>query len=207
MHVGGDWYDAFSSSGGATTLVVGDVTGHDLTAVAAMGQIRNLLRGVAHMVDSSPSKVLAALDRTLTSLHVDTLATATLAHVHSVDERSAAFTWSSAGHPRRCSWTLRGQASFLDAEADLLLGLDPATERSDHRVVLAAGASILLYTDGLIERRGESLDVGLERLRATAAELATLPIDGFCDQLLVRLADLHLDDIALLAVRLEGDHG
>ncbi|BEP15420.1 hypothetical protein acdb102_37310 [Acidothermaceae bacterium B102] len=203
-HVGGDWYDAFRATPDITTLVIGDVTGHDLTAAAAMGQIRNVLRGVAHWAQGSPATVLAALDRTLGSLQVDTLATAALAQVRLHEAGEAVFAWSSAGHLPPLLLTPEGTATLLVSDADLLLGLDPDTDRSDQRVTMMAGATILLYTDGLVERRGESLDVGLERLRTTAADLVDLPIEGFCDALLARMADRHLDDIALLAVRLEG---
>ena len=203
--VGGDWYDAFATTGGTTTLVIGDVTGHDLTAAAAMGQIRNVLRGVANVTDASPAAVLTALDRTLATLAVNTLATCALTQVAIDDDsETAVVSWSNAGHLPPLLLTAAGNATLLTSEADLLLGLDPAAVRRDHRVSLVAGATILLYTDGLVERRGESLDVGLERLRASAAELSRLPVERLCDALLARLADGHLDDIALLAVRLEG---
>ena len=203
--VGGDWYDAFTVNGTTTTLVIGDVTGHDLEAAAAMGQLRNLLRGVAHVTGESPAEVLSALDRSVASLHVDTLATAAIAQITVEPDRdTAVVSWSNAGHPPPLLVTETGEATLLTSEADLLLGLDPTAQRRDHGMSLVAGATMVLYTDGLVERRGESLDVGLERLRAAAGDLSRLPVEGFCDELLARMADRHLDDIALLAVRLEG---
>jgi serine phosphatase RsbU (regulator of sigma subunit) len=90
---------------------------------------------------------------------------------------------------------------LLTRPPDLLLGLDPSVDRGDHRHVLRPGATVLLFTDGLVERRGASLDDGLEWLRATAADLGHLPLDELCDALLGDLDGRLDDDIALLAVR------
>ena len=202
--VGGDWYDAFTTAAGRTLLVIGDVTGHDLRAAAAMGQIRNVLRGVANVTQATPAAVLSALDQTLASLHADTMATCAVAEVvPDPDRDTAVFSWSNAGHLPPLLVSEAGTATLLTSEADLLLGLDPAAVRRDHRVSLVAGATIVLYTDGLVERRGESLDVGLERLRLTASNLSRLPVEDLCDALLTQMGDRQLDDVALLAVRLE----
>ena len=88
-------------------------------------------------------------------------------------------------------------------EADLLLGFDPTSPRVESRITLDRGTTVLLYTDGLVERRGQSLDEGLELLRTTLAELVHLPLDELCDQLLARLLpSSNDDDAALVAVRL-----
>jgi serine phosphatase RsbU (regulator of sigma subunit) len=88
--------------------------------------------------------------------------------------------------------------------ADLLLGIDPSTHRVESEIVLDRGATVLLYTDGLMERRGEDLDAGLARLRDTLTDLAArdLVLDELCDRLLGALAHSAEDDVALLAVRL-----
>lgn len=204
--VGGDWYDAFSSAGDITTLVIGDVTGHDLTAAAAMGQIRNVLRGVAQVVVGSPAAVMSALDRTLANLHVETLATVIVGHVHQhpaeVSAGTGTFVWSNAGHLPPLMIEADGAVTILSSEADLLIGLEPGTERSDQQVSLTAGSTVVLYTDGLVERRGESLDDGLDRLRAAAAGLGGIAVSELCDLLLARLVGHRDDDVALLALRL-----
>ena len=148
--------------------------------------------------------MLSALDQTLASLHVDTMATCAVAEVvPDPDRDTAVFSWSNAGHLPPLLVSEAGTATLLTSEADLLLGLDPAAVRRDHRVSLVAGATIVLYTDGLVERRGESLDVGLERLRLTASNLSRLPVEDLCDALLTQMGDQQLDDVAMLAVRLE----
>jgi serine phosphatase RsbU (regulator of sigma subunit) len=204
-HVGGDWYDAFEIPSGALTLVVGDVTGHDRNAAAVMAQVRNVLRGVAQTVVAPPGRVLTALDEALQRLDVSSLVTAVLVQVGQDPPQAAAGScrvrWSSAGHPPPLLLLPDGTATLLERRPDLLLGLRPGSPRADHELLLPAGATLLLYTDGLVERRGEDLDTGTERLRRTAAALADLPVDALCDALLDRLASGLGDDVALLAMR------
>jgi PAS domain S-box-containing protein len=210
--VGGDWYDAFMVADGATTLVIGDVIGHDTAAAAAMGQVRGVLRGIAHSVDGSPAGVLSALDRAMFDLDVGSLATAVLARIEQTEEDAAqgirVLRWSNAGHPPPLLIDVAGDqpgdvgtATLLAGIPDLLLGLDAGTTRADHEQVLRPGATVLLFTDGLVERRGASLDDGLEWLRTTAASLGDLPLDELCDALLEGVAERLEDDVALLAVR------
>ena len=88
------------------------------------------------------------------------------------------------------------------ARADLLLGWDPRTTRAESDVLLARGATLLMYTDGLVERRGEDLDEGLDRLKTALSQLATHPLDQLCDELLATMRPLVPDDdVALIAVR------
>ncbi|HEU0103822.1 MAG TPA: SpoIIE family protein phosphatase [Mycobacteriales bacterium] len=203
--VGGDWYDAFLTRDGTTSLVIGDVAGHDQDAAASMAQVRNLLRGVAHVLGEPPAAVLSGLDRALVDLTVGALATAVLAQVEQ-DERDAdlglrVLRWSNAGHPPPLLLRADGTAELLTRPVDLLLGLDPATPRADHTQVLEPGATVLLYTDGLVERRSAPLDQGLEWLRSTVDRLAGLELNALCDELLAELDDEIEDDIALLALR------
>jgi serine phosphatase RsbU (regulator of sigma subunit) len=203
--VGGDWYDAFLLGDGRTALVIGDVTGHDRHAAAAMAQVRNVLRGVAHSRQEPPAAVLTALDRAMGDLAVDTLATAVLATVEQGPEHAARgvrlLRWSNAGHPPPVLIAADGTVSLLETEPELLLGLDPATPRTDHTRELGPGATVVLYTDGLVERRGSSLDEGLAWLVGAVAHGAELSLQELCDRLLGGLAGAVEDDVALLVLR------
>jgi serine phosphatase RsbU (regulator of sigma subunit) len=206
--VGGDWYDAFMQPNGATTLVIGDVVGHDTAAAAAMGQMRSLLRGIAAYSDAGPAEVLRGLDSAMAVLQIDTLATAAVARLEqTADERARGVTrmvWASAGHLPALALSPDGTVAVLsDWKSDLLLGVDANAPRTDAVVTLDRGSTVLLYTDGLIERHDADLDAGLDRLRTHLAELAGLPLQQLCDELITRLVDgKPEDDVALVAVRL-----
>ena len=203
--VGGDWHDAFLTAEGATCLVIGDVAGHDRDAAAAMGQLRNMLRGVAFAGGDRPAAVLSTLDRGLDVLAVGSLATAVLARVERGEDQDRwSLRWSNAGHPPPLLVEPDGTVRLLQTPADLLLGLDPHTERADHEVLLAPGSAVLLYTDGLVERRDAGLDDGLAWLQRTAAALSPCPPDALCDALLEQVAGHAEDDIALLVLRVGG---
>ncbi|WP_369130458.1 SpoIIE family protein phosphatase [Modestobacter roseus] len=205
--IGGDWYDAFVQSDGATVLVIGDVVGHDSRAAAAMGQLRGLLRGIGHHTGGSPAELLSGLDRASAGLDLDTMATAVVARLEQDDPElqhsETRVRWASAGHPPPVLIGVDGTVTLLDDQApDLLLGVDPRTSRSDRVAVVDRGGTLLLYTDGLVERRDRDLDAGLAELRRVLIDLADLPLEQLCDQLLARmyLPDTE-DDVALLAVR------
>ena len=206
--VGGDWYDAFLQPGGATVLVIGDVVGHDTEAAAAMGQLRGLLRGIATYSDAAPAEVLRGLDASMATLQMRTLATAAVARFEQTpDELERGVTrmrWANAGHLPPLVVNPDGTVAELASwTGDLLLGVDPDTRRRESVVTLDRGSTVLLYTDGLIERRDADLDTGLVRLRDTLVELADRPLQELLDTLLDRLVDGRPeDDVALVAVRL-----
>jgi serine phosphatase RsbU (regulator of sigma subunit) len=201
--VGGDWYDAFLQPDGSTIVVVGDVTGHDIDAAAMMGQIRNLLRATAYGRGDHPAAVLSRLDRLLAGLRVDSLATVLVARVEPMIDGVTLVRWSSAGHPPPVLALADGTARTLLTDGELLLGLDPAVGRSNHEIVLEAGAVLLLYTDGLIERRDQDLDVGLDRLQVVVGALVGSPLEKLCDEVLSRMLPHGAeDDVALVAIRL-----
>jgi serine phosphatase RsbU (regulator of sigma subunit) len=215
--IGGDWYDAFVQPGGTVVLAIGDVVGHDVRAAAAMGQVRGLLRGIGYTGGGSPAEVLTELDRAVQGLALDAMATAVVARLETADARTAGgrdrsplgdgevlLRWSSAGHPPPVVLDPAGGVHLLDeAHPDLLLGVDPDRPRTDRAAVLAAGSTVLLYTDGLVERRDRDLDAGTADLLAVLRSCAALPLDELCDRVLARmfLPDAE-DDVALLAVRL-----
>jgi PAS domain S-box-containing protein len=206
--VGGDWYDAFLQPGGSTMLVIGDVVGHDTEAAAAMGQLRGLLRGIATYSDAGPVEVLRGLDSSMSILQTNTLATAAVARFEqTLDELDRGVTrmrWANAGHLPPLVINPDGSVAELASwRGDLLLGVDPEAQRRESVVTLDRGATVLLYTDGLIERRDDDLDAGMVRLRQALLELADRPLDDLLDELLDRLVDgTPEDDVALVAVRL-----
>ncbi len=210
--VGGDWYDSFLQRDGATVIVIGDVVGHDTAAAAAMGQVRGLLRGIAVHSGEAPAGILEGVDRVLETLQVETTATAVVARLeHGLPGHGSGatrLTWSNAGHPPPMLVTGDGRVSMLaSADPDLLLGLDPDTRRNETELTLHPGSTLLLYTDGLVERRGQPLDEGLSRLHDLLVELVgqDLGLDDLCDEVLARmLTDRPEDDVALVAVRLQG---
>ncbi|MCI2237816.1 SpoIIE family protein phosphatase, partial [Paenibacillus sp. TRM 82003] len=213
VQVGGDWYDSFLQPDGDTVLVIGDVMGHDVDAAAAMSQVRNLLRGIAYSSGGSPAAVLATLDAAMRGLAVATTATAVVARLEqTADERARGVTrlrWSNAGHPPPVLLRRDGTVSDLDGEEpDLLLGIAPHLSRRDEQVELERGSTVLLFTDGLVERRGQDIDEGLDLLREVVAELAGARLDDLCDGILDRLLPPEPeDDVALVAVRLHPQDG
>ncbi|MBK5306075.1 MAG: SpoIIE family protein phosphatase [Frankiaceae bacterium] len=201
-HVGGDWFDAFECSSGATVLAVGDVAGHDRNAAAAMAQLRNLLRGLAFDSDDPPAVLLSRLDRAALALGLDALATAVVVRLEPQDMAGGRrMLWSSAGHVPPLLRLADGSVHALVAEEDLLLGLDGYTPRHDHKAALPDHSTLLLYTDGLVERRGEDLDVGVQRLVDVVSGLAG-GADAVCDRVLRgMLPGPQEDDVALLVVQ------
>ncbi|SEP30307.1 SpoIIE family protein phosphatase [Trujillonella endophytica] len=204
--IGGDWYDAFPQEDGTTVLAIGDVVGHDRHAAAAMGQVRGLLRGISHSSGAPPAEVLTRLDRAMAGLAPEVMATALVArleHPAGLEPGAVLLRWSNAGHPPPLVISPGGAVRMLTTDPELLLGVDAGVVRSDSCAVLTAGSTLLLYTDGLIERRDRDLDAGTAELLAVLREAADLPPEELCDRVLGRLflPDAE-DDVALLALRL-----
>jgi serine phosphatase RsbU (regulator of sigma subunit) len=202
--IGGDWYDSFMLPDGSLTLVIGDVSGHDQSAAAAMAQVRNLLRGVSYTLQKPPARVLTGLDEAMHGLAVDVFATAIVAQVEQA-ERDAeqglrTLRWSNAGHPPPILLRPDGTTELLESQPDLMLGL-ASDGRDDHTVTLEAGATVVFYTDGLVERRGVSMQVRWDWLRDILAGQQGLSAAALCDHVLSRLDDGVDDDIALMALR------
>ena len=206
--VGGDWYDAFLQADGAVNLVIGDVVGHDIGAAATMGQLRSLLRGIAVASGSSPERVLDTLDTAIAQLGLDTYATVGVGRLEqTAEELSRGVTrlrWASAGHLSPVVVDAHGGLIDVpEVHGRLMLGVDPASTHGQTVVELPAGATVLLYTDGLVERSGSDLDAGVGRLHRLVTELVHLPLEELCDRILEELVDGHpADDVAVVAVRL-----
>jgi serine phosphatase RsbU (regulator of sigma subunit) len=197
--VGGDWYDAFVGPDGRLRLVVGDVAGHDRHAAAVMAQVRNVLRGVAYATGASPAGVLAALDEAMQGLGVATYATAVLAQVEGEPGGERTLRWCNAGHPPPILVEPDGRARLLESEPELLLGAGTGA-RADHGTALAPGATVVLYTDGLVERRWSGLDRGMRWLADVLAGRHDLPPEALCDHVLGQLDGVE-DDVALMVMR------
>ncbi|MER6923980.1 GAF domain-containing SpoIIE family protein phosphatase, partial [Streptomyces spiralis] len=199
--LGGDWYDAVLLPDGAVLVVVGDVTGHDVEAAPMMGQIRSMLRALAFDRCGPPGLVVDRLDHALT-MYTDPAA-ATLVMARIVREPRAGYTmcWTNAGHPPPLLVTADGAAHWLAPEPHgIPIGVDPALTRPDHTHPLPPASTLLLFTDGLVERRGQDIGTGLRHLADSAAALATAPLSTICDSLISR-EDTYDDDVALLALR------
>ncbi len=205
VKVGGDWYDAFPTSEGDLSLVIGDVAGHDREAVAAMGQLRNLLRGISFALNKPPAPILKALDQAMGHFAVGSFATAILAQVEQtvVDKVRSRHRvhWSNAGHPPPLLVHPDGTAELLLTTPEMLLGVRHGGPRTDHVTSLPTGSTLLLYTDGLVERRGQVIDEGFARLVTMARTLPAHDLEDFCDALIQRMGLDGDDDIALLALR------
>ena len=195
--IGGDWYDVLERPDGRVALVVGDVVGHGLRAAASMGQLRNAFRAYG-MVEASPAEVVARINR-LVMTGVEQVMATVLYLV--LDRETGEVAFSAAGHPPPLVIGPEG-ARFLEGGRSVPIGAaDPAVFR-EATTVLPPGATLLLYTDGLVERRDTPLADRLDEL-AEAAGSAGDSLSDLCERVLSAvLGDGDPgDDVALLAVR------
>jgi serine phosphatase RsbU (regulator of sigma subunit) len=208
LEIGGDWYDAFLTKDGATTLVIGDVTGHDYRAAASMGQLRGLIRAIAYDSALPPSMVLERSDQAIEGLNLGSasIATVILARIEQTlpGDVSGRRTvrWSNAGHPHPIIVRADGTIEVLDRKNDLLLGIAPGTTRSDHIVAIDDGDTLFFYTDGLIERRHAAPQDSLAVLHDALRDAHLVSVDELADHILETLAPGHVDDdVALVLLR------
>jgi serine/threonine-protein kinase RsbW len=197
LEVGGDWYDAFTLPSGAVALVVGDVVGHGLEAAVAMGQLRGAVGALAQT--TGPSELLERLDAFVET--VPSAATATLAYVE-LDSADGRIRYACAGHPPPLVVSADGRTRFLWEGRSPPLGSMLGDRRSEAVDRLEEGESLVLYTDGLVERRSEGIDEGLERLARAALLSGGSPAthaDDICDALLGR--EEQEDDVCVLTTR------
>ncbi len=198
--VGGDWYDVFRLPDGQLAVIVGDVAGHDIRAAAVMGQLRSMLRGFAIHPGGPPDVALATLDEVLRHLRLTPLATCVYLSVD-LDGPGAAptFTWSNAGHPPPLLIGPGGGVSALEHPHDPALGIAAGVSRSSGRHRLTPGSTLLLYSDGLYERRHLDLDESMALLVDDLGPAAGLDLDALCDRLLGSAPED--DDVVLVALR------
>jgi serine phosphatase RsbU (regulator of sigma subunit) len=169
-----------------------------------MGQLRSMLRGIGATTPPRPAALLAQLDRAMDAVASESVATAVVLTLEPAGPGGEVVVrWSNAGHPPPMLLNGDGDVVTLTG-TNLLLGLRPGTVRTEQTMTVAPGDTLVLYTDGLVERRDSGgLRAGLGRLRATLGELSDLhQIDDLCDELVQQLLpDAPEDDMALVAVR------
>lgn len=205
--VGGDWYDAIPLPGSRVALVVGDVMGHSMTSAAIMGQLRTTAQTLAQL-DLPPAEVLHHLDEQAQRLGSDRMATCLYAVYDPVSHR---ITIANAGHPPPVLLHLGGRAEVLRVPPGAPIGVG-GVDFEAVELDAPAGATLVLYTDGLVESRLRDVWTGIEQLRerlATTAQLTGLdhppPLEALCDDILDMLGPGDRDDdIALLAARFDG---
>ena len=200
--IGGDWYDAFELEDGRIALAVGDVAGHGIGAAALTAQMRNVLR--AHLFSGiGPLQSLTRLSHLIATQEPDAMATIACAEL---DPATGEVTWASAGHPAPIVVSGSGQAAHLTGRPVPPVGCIPHAAPDDpreHRVTLVPGARLLLFTDGLYERRNVDLDIGLAHLMILAEQSSGLSDPGeACDLILDGvLTGADEDDACLLVAQ------
>jgi anti-sigma regulatory factor (Ser/Thr protein kinase)/putative methionine-R-sulfoxide reductase with GAF domain len=195
--VGGDWYDLFTLPSGWVCMTVGDVVGRGLRAAAVMGRLRSAVRAYALETAGHPGAILDRIDRMLRQFEPGEMATAV---VGLLEPSFGRLHVSLAGHPAPIVATGVGPAMYVDAPVDPPLGVAPPVRRQAATVDLPPGAVVCFYSDGLVERRGVSLDARLEQL---CDAISVHPAEEVCTTVMVHLVgdDRPTDDIALLTVR------
>ncbi|MGW0084073.1 PP2C family protein-serine/threonine phosphatase [Streptomyces sp. NPDC003393] len=200
--LGGDWYDAMALPDGATCVVVGDVTGHDVEAAPLMGQIRDMLRALVLDRGEPPGRLVSRLDRALTAFDDPPTATLVLGRIEHGEGGQYGFRWSNAGHLPPLLVGADGSTHYLaPARHGIPVGIDASVSRFTHEHPLPPGSTLLLFTDGLVERRDQDIDTGLDDLAEQSARLATAPLEELCDTLISRNRQVFDDDVAVLALR------
>jgi serine phosphatase RsbU (regulator of sigma subunit)/anti-sigma regulatory factor (Ser/Thr protein kinase)/PAS domain-containing protein len=202
MEVGGDWYDTFSWPDGKIGLLVGDVVGHNLESAAQMGRLR---AGTAAMAPASGSQPAALLDALQGFAHGSAGTKFATASCVVVDPQSGQLTYSSAGHLPVIVIAPDGTIQRLDKALTAPICAINVGLRPEESLVLQPNSLVLMYSDGLIERRGEDIDDGISRLESTAVALMDLPIAEFADEVISAMTGQSApeDDVVILCFRFD----
>jgi serine phosphatase RsbU (regulator of sigma subunit)/anti-sigma regulatory factor (Ser/Thr protein kinase) len=199
LQVGGDWYDVFDLDDGRIALVVGDCVGHGLAAATVMGQVRSACRALL-FENPNPSAALAGLDRFAARLPGAQCATAVCAVLN---PDTGELVYSSAGHPPPVLVDADGTTRMLDDGHTIALGVRADWPRPEARVTVPPRATLLLYTDGLVERRRRLLQQGISRAAELVQEGRDSTLEDLANQIMSGLApsDGYQDDVVLLLYR------
>jgi PAS domain S-box-containing protein len=200
LRIGGDWYDALVLRDGRLFLAIGDVVGHGVRAASSMGRLRNTLEIYA-VAQQSPATMLDNLNRHFSGFPDADMATV---GVLVYDPMTSVVQFATAGHPPPLVREADGTVRYLDPPRGMPVCASPRAQYEETETVLPPGATLLLYTDGLIERRQESLDVGLDRLAQVVAGAPT-DVEALADHVIAHLVSRaeSTDDVALLVVHFE----
>ncbi|WP_305787209.1 GAF domain-containing SpoIIE family protein phosphatase [Symbioplanes lichenis] len=202
-HVGGDWYDAISLDQ-RLVLIIGDVTGHSITAAATMSQYRSMLRTLVIDRHEPPSAVLRRLEHTSRTAGVAALATVLLAYLDPAPGGGHTLTWANAGHPTPLALLPDGTVTALGGH-DPLIGAARRVSRRNQVCGLPPGAVLVLHTDGLVESRSATYDEGLAAVHDLLGRHRAAGADKLADVLLDHAAvAAREDDVALLVVSTPG---
>ncbi|HEY3996028.1 MAG TPA: SpoIIE family protein phosphatase [Mycobacterium sp.] len=199
LQVGGDWYDVVDLDDGRIALVVGDCVGHGLAAATVMGQVRSACRALL-FDNPSPGAALAGMDRFAARLPGAQCTTAVCAVL---DPKTGELVYSSAGHPPAVLVEADGTTRTLDDGHTIALGVRPDWSRPEARLTIPARATLLLYTDGLVERRRVALEHGISRAAGLVQDGRDSTLDELADQIMSGLAPGggYQDDVVLLLYR------
>lgn len=199
LQVGGDWYDVVDLEDGRIALVVGDCVGHGLAAATVMGQVRSACRALL-FENPSPGAALEGLDRFAARLAGAPGATAVCAVLN---PDTGELVYSSAGHPPPVLVDADGTIRLLEDGHTIALGIRPDWSRPEAHVTVPARATLLLYTDGLVERRRSALDHGISRVATLVRDGRVASLDDLADEIMSRLAPGggYQDDVVLLLYR------
>lgn len=200
--VGGDWYDLFALPSGSTGIAIGDVMGHDMQAAASMGQLRSVFRSYA-FEGTDPADVLDRADRLVQTFGMAQLATAFCAQLTRINDETWELCYANAGHPPPIARLPDAATAFLDDARSVLIGAPQEGRRPHAFLTVPVGSTLLLYTDGLVDRRDRTIDEGLTQL-AELVRLTDGPPEELCDRITTEMADKdRTDDVALLAIALQ----
>lgn len=196
MDVGGDWYDVIETGAGLLALIIGDVQGHGVSAAATMGQLRSAVRAFA-LSGSTPEQVVSGTNQLLIALDPGQFASCCYVLL---DPASGSVLAVRAGHPQPLLRHPDGRTEVLDLAGGVVLGIDPEASYPVTELRMTTGSVLALYTDGLVEKPGVDIDVGVERLRVSLAGARPAPLTETADRLIGEAGSSadRPDDIALL---------
>jgi PAS domain S-box-containing protein len=202
LEIGGDWYDVLPVGDDRIGIIVGDCVGRGLSAAAVMGQLRSSARALL-LTGASPARLLEQLD-SVAAFIPDAFCTTVFVVI--LDTRSETLTYSSAGHVPAVLAAPQSQPQLLTDARSVPLAVHRDEPRPQAAATLTGGSTLLLYTDGLVERRDEPIDEGIARVTEVLAQTSEMPVDAVADAMLDKLAPAigYDDDVAIVLYRHPG---